>query len=323
MIPLFIEKNEDAAGFAESLSRDNQRKLSQQETAKGMGIEMNFLKTHHMATDLVYDIIGSFFYAVGIDTFAKMANFAPGGLTGLALIMNYLWNFPIGITTFVLNLPLMAISYHILGKDFLLKSLKTMIFCTIFLDIIFPFFPVYSGSQFMAALYSGIFLGIGLALFYMRGSSSGGTDFLTMSVKVLRPHLSIGVVTMTIDFIIIVIGWPVFGNIDAVLYGLTSTLLTSLVIDKMMYGTGAGTLLIIITERGHEIAERIGEIIGRGATELKAKGSYTNKDRDVLLCACSKSQAYMVRRVAQEIDSSSFVMVTETHEVFGEGFLEP
>ena len=237
-------------------------------------------------------------------------------------MMHYLWNFPIGITTFVLNLPLMAISYHILGKTFLLKSLKTMLFCTIFLDIIFPHFPAYSGSQFMASLYSGIFLGIGLALFYMRGSSSGGTDFLTMSVKVLRPHLSIGVVTMIIDLIIILLGWPVFGNVDAILYGLTATLLTSLVIDKMMYGTGAGTLLIIITDRGHEIAEHIGEIIGRGATELKAKGSYTNEDRDVLLCACSKSQAYMVRRVAQEIDMSSFVMVTETNEVFGEGFLE-
>lgn len=287
-----------------------------------MVMKMKCSKTHNIITDVVYDIIGSFFYAVGVYTFAKMANFAPGGLTGLALIMNYLWNFPIGITTIVLNLPLMAISYHILGKNFILKSMKTMCFCTIFLDIIFPHFPVYSGSQFMAALYSGIFLGIGLALFYMRGSSSGGTDFLTMSVKVLRPHLSIGVVTMTIDLIIILLGWPVFGNIDAVLYGLTATLLTSLVIDKIMYGTGAGTLLIIITDRGHEIAERIGEMIGRGATELKAKGSYTNEDRDVLLCACSKSQAYMVRRVAQEIDTSSFVMVTETNEVFGEGFLE-
>lgn len=282
----------------------------------------NTKKFKNIVWDIIYDIVGSLSYAIGIYTFAKMADFAPGGLTGLALIMNHLWNFPIGITTMILNIPLMLLSFRILGKDFILKSMKTMCFCTLFLDFIFPHLPVYSGSQFMAALYSGIFLGAGLALFYMRGSSSGGTDFLTLSVKRLRPHLSIGAVTMTIDLVIIMLGWPVFGNVDAVLYGLASTFLTSLVIDKIMYGMSAGTLLIIITDCGHEIAQRIGELIGRGSTELKAKGSYTLEERDVLLCACSKSQAYMVRRVAHEIDPSAFVMVTETNEVFGEGFSE-
>ena len=89
-----------------------------------------------------------------------------------------------------------------------------------------------------------------------------------------------------------------------------------------MYGMGAGKLLIIITDHGQEIAQRIGDVIGRGSTELKARGSYTKEERDMLFCACSKSQAYMVRRVTQEIDKSAFIMVTETNEVFGEGFLE-
>lgn len=280
------------------------------------------MKAKNIVLDILCDIIGSFFYAVGIYTFARMANFAPGGVSGLALIMNYLWKLPIGITTIVLNIPLILASVRILGKNFLFKTLKTMCFCMIFLDVIFPHVPVYTGSQFMASLYSGIFLGIGHAIFYMRGSSSGGTDFLTMSVKVLHPHLSIGVVTMSIDFVIILLGWPTFGNVDAVLYGLTSTLLTSIVIDKIMYGMGAGALVIIVTDCGQEIAKRIGELIGRGSTKLQAKGGYTQKYRDVLLCACSKSQAYMVREVVHEIDRTSFVMVTETKEVFGEGFIE-
>ncbi len=281
---------------------------------------MKVAKIKNMALDLLYDIIGSFFYAVGIYTFAKMANFAPGGLSGVALMLNYLWKFPIGLTTVVLNIPLMLISAKILGKHFILKTIKTMLFCMVFLDIIFPHFPAYSGSQFMAALYSGIFLGIGLAFFYMRGSSSGGTDFLIMVVRKLRPHLSIGIITMSIDLVIILAGWRVFGNVDAVLCGLSATLMTSLVIDKIMYGMGSGTLIIIVTDCAQEIAQRIGEMIGRGSTKIRAKGSYTDEDRDVLLCACSKSQAYMVRRVAQELDKSAFVMITETNEVFGEGF---
>ena len=90
----------------------------------------------------------------------------------------------------------------------------------------------------MAALFSGVCLGAALALFYMRGSSSGGTDFLTMSIKAVKPHLSIGFVTMAIDLLIILLGWPVFGNVDAVLYGLISAFVTSVVIDKIMYGMG-------------------------------------------------------------------------------------
>lgn len=270
--------------------------------------------------DILYDIIGSIFYSMSIYTFAKMANFAPGGLSGIALIMNYLWNFPIGVTTLIMNVPLMLFSLRILGKEFIFKTIKSMCFCTLFLDVIFPHLPAYSGSPFMAALYSGVFMGIGLACFYMRGSSSGGTDFLTMSIKVLRPHLSIGGVTMTIDLAVILLGWPVFGNVDAVLYGLIATMLTSLVIDKIMYGMSAGTMLIIISTHGSEVAERIGELIGRGSTKLQAKGTYTQEDKDVILCACSKSQTYIVRRAAYEVDPAAFIMVTETNEVFGEGF---
>ena len=280
------------------------------------------VKAKDVFLDILYDIIGSFFYAIGVYTFAKTANFAPSGLTGLAIIINYLWNLPIGIMTMVLNLPLILLSYKILGRSFILKTIKSMFISTVFLDVIFPNFPAYSGSYFMASIYSGIFIGIGMAFFYMRGSSSGGTDFITLSVKARRPHLSIGGVTMIIDLIIILLGWPVYKNIDAVLYGLTSTLLTSLVIDKIMYGMGAGTLVIIITEQGQKIAHHIGELIGRGSTELKAKGTYTNENKDVLLCACSKSQAFMVRSAAKEIDKTCFVMVTETNEVFGEGFSE-
>ena len=273
-----------------------------------------------MGTDIIFNLAGSFFYSIGVYSFAKMGNFAPGGLTGLALMINHLWGLPIGTTTLLLNLPLIFISYKIVGKIFIKKSMKTMLLVTIFLDFIFPHFPVYQGSQFMAALFSGIFLGIGLALFYMRGSSSGGTDFLTMSIKVLKPHFSIGLITITIDFFIILLGWPVFGNIDAVLYGLTSTILTSLVIDKIMYGLGSGSMILIVTTHSSEISRNIGILIRRGSTRIPAFGGYTGQKKDMILCACSKSQTYLVCRMVKDTDPNAFVMVTETSDIFGEGF---
>lgn len=280
-------------------------------------------QTKELMWDVLADIAGGLFYALGIYTFAKTANFAPGGLSGLALITHHLWGLPIGIMTLVFNIPVILLSFRLLGKRFLFKSLRSMIVCTLFVDFLLPAVsPPYTGSPLLAALYSGIFLGAGLAVLYMRGSSSGGTDFLTMSVKVLRPHMSLGAVTMIIDLIIILMGWPVFGNIDSVLYGIVATGVTSIVIDKIMYGVGAGKLIIIISDHGQEVADKIANAIDRGSTLIRAIGTYTGSERQVLLCACNKSQAFKARSAAHEVDENAFVMITETSEVYGEGFLE-
>lgn len=277
----------------------------------------------NIAIDLFCDVLGSILSAIGIYTFAKLASFAPGGISGVALILNHLWNLPIGTTSLVINIPLILLSYRIVGRKFMIKSIRTILINTFFLDFVFPLTPAYDGNPMLAALFSGVFFGCGLALIYMRGSSTGGTDFLTMSIKALHPHLSLGAVTMTIDLVIILIGWPVFGNLDAVLYGLISTFVTSTVIDKIMYGTSAGKLAIIITTQGPAMATHIDEVCARGSTLIRARGSYTTTDRQVLLCACSKAEAYKVRRAAHQTDPDAFVMITETSEVFGEGFIDP
>ena len=272
--------------------------------------------------DILCDVFGSILYSIGIYTFAKNAGFAPGGMSGLALIMHHLWGLPIGLMTLVLNIPFVLFSYKVVGRRFLLKTAKTILITTFFLDVVFPHLQPYTGSPFLSAIYSGVFLGAGLSIIYMRGSSSGGTDFLTMSIKVLHPHLSIGFVTMAIDLFVIVLGWPVFGNVDSILYGLAATFITSVTIDKIMYGMGAGKLVIIVTNHGQEVADHISGVCSRGSTAIRAMGSYTKEDKDILLCACSKSEAYKVRSAAHDVEKSAFVMIVETSEVFGEGFME-
>lgn len=276
----------------------------------------------NLALDLGADVIGSILFAAGIYTFAGAGEFAPGGISGLALIINHLWGLPIGITSLALNAPIILFSFRLLGHRFFLKSIRTMIMNTIFVDFIFTHIPVYQGDRLTAALFAGALLGAGLAVIYMRGSSTGGADFLIMSVKKLRPHLSLGQVTMVLDLLIILLGWPVFGDMDSVLYGIVAAFATSLIIDKVMYGMGAGKLVQIITNDGSAVANAISESTERGSTLIRAVGSYTGQDRDVLLCACSKSEAYKVRAAAHRVDPKCFVMITETSEVFGEGFLE-
>lgn len=272
------------------------------------------------AADLIYDIAGSILYAVGLYTFAGNAGFAPGGISGLALILNHIWGLPVGTMTLLFNIPLVAVSYKTVGRRLLMKSTKTMIISSLMLDVIFPFTPMYEGNRMVAAVYSGIFLGAGMALFYMRGSSSGGIDFLALTIKKKRPYMSIGVITLLIDLVVILLGWPVFGDVDAVLYGVASTGASTIVIDKILYGSGAGTLAIIITDKGKAIAAGISEKAGRGVTSLPAVGGYTGMQRDVILCACTKSEANLVKTAVQETDVDAFLMFTETSEVFGEGF---
>lgn len=282
-----------------------------------------FVQHHKNAfLDILCDLAGGIFYAMGIYTFAKMADFAPGGISGLALIGSHLWGFPVGVLTLLLNVPLILISYRAVGKEFLLRTARTMIITTLFLDVLFPFLPPYTGMPLMAALYSGFCTGVGMAFFYMRGSSSGGTDFLIMTIKVRHPYMSFGAVTMAIDLLVILLGWPVFGNVDAVLYGLICSFSCSVVMDKILYGMGAGKLLVIITNHSRELAKRIGEITDRGSTLIRAIGTYTYAERDVLLCACSKTQTHSIIAAVHELDPDGFIMVTETSEVFGEGFIE-
>ncbi len=272
--------------------------------------------------DIGADVLGSILYAAGIYTFASGAEFAPGGISGLALIINHLWGLPIGVMTLVINIPIILFSFRLLGHRFFLKSMRTMIINTLFVDLVFPCFPIYQGDPLIAALFAGALLGAGLALIYMRGSSTGGVDFVIMSVKKLRPHLSLGQVTMALDLLIILLGWPVFGNVDSVLYGIVAAFANSIIVDKVMYGMGAGKLVHVITKHGAEVARQISKATERGATLIRAMGAYTGDETQVLLCACSKSEAYKVRAAAHEVDPNSFVMITETSEVFGEGFLE-
>ena len=241
-------------------------------------------KTGRILVDLFYNTAGSILYAAGIYTFAGNAGFAPGGVSGLALILDHLWGFPVGIMTLLLNIPLVIISYRAVGKHLLIKSAVTMVISSLFLDLVFPLFPMYRGDRLIASVCSGAFLGAGMALFYLRGSSSGGIDFLAFAIKKKKPHMTIGVITMLIDLVVILLGWPVFGDVDAVLYGVLATFVSTIVIDRILYGAGAGTLAIIITDRGKETAERIsGESRPRRYFSSGSRSIHTNRQRSTIV----------------------------------------
>ena len=134
-------------------------------------------KVKEVGLDIVADIVGSFFIAVGVYNFAVASGFPVAGISGIAIIFYHFFGIPIGVMTAVLNIPIIIVCYKLLGKTFLLKSLKTMVISTIFMDVVAPMFPVYEGDLMLSCICMGIFSGLGYALIYLRDSSTGGADF--------------------------------------------------------------------------------------------------------------------------------------------------
>ena len=283
-------------------------------------IRLPKIQPKNLLLDLLYDVAGSLVFSLGLYTFAREGGFATGGFSGLGLMLNHLTGLPIGTLTFLLNIPLIILSYRTLGRWFLLRTLKTMVIQTLILDLVMPLFPTYSGNPLIAALFTGVLMGAGLAIIYMRGSSTGGSDFLILSLHKILPHMSVGQFSLMIDCAILLLGAAVYGNIDAVLYGLISTFACSQAMDRVLYGAGSGKMAIIITGDGMETGRAISDSIDRGSTLIKAVGTYSGDGRDMLLCACSKNQIFKVRAAAHAVDPQALVMITEVDEVYGEGF---
>lgn len=271
--------------------------------------------------DILIDILGGIFIALGTYNFAAAAEFPMVGVNGIALIFYQLWGLPIGRTAMLLNIPIAVFCFKVLGRRFFLRSVRTILITSFLMDYAAPLFSVYEGDRMLAAICTGILSGLGFALIYMRDSSTGGADFIILSLKALHPHLTIGKISFAMDAVIVLLGVMIVSkDIDSLIYGIIISFLLSTMVDKVMYGISAGKLTLIVTEHSRELAEKIDQATGRGATFLKAQGSYSGENKDVVMCACNNKQMYGIRSVVKEIDPDAFIIIMESNEVLGEGF---
>lgn len=287
-----------------------------------MGKRVSAQQMKALGKVLATDFAGALLLAIGIYSFAYKAGFAPGGISGIAIIINYFFpSLNLGFLSLVLNVPLVMISLRFLGKRFLLKTIRTLVIYSLLLDYVVPRFPVYSGNALLAAIFAGVFSGAGLAVVYANGSCTGGSDLLIMTARKLRPHLSIGQITLAMDGLIIISGGFTYNNIDAILYGFLYTAVATIVMDKIMYGFVSGKMILIITEHGQNLGHAIDRAIARGSTIMKGRGSYSGLEKEIVLCACNKQQLPRLRQIVKEEDEKALVIVLEYNEVYGTGFL--
>ncbi|MBQ2283323.1 MAG: YitT family protein [Agathobacter sp.] len=269
---------------------------------------------------LLFEIIGSIFIAAAIYNFAVAAQFPMTGFSGISIILYRLFQVPIGLSTIFLNIPVAAICYKLLGKDFFISSLRCMFLSSLMIDYIAPLFPVYEGSRLLAALCTGVLGGIGYTIIYMQNSSTGGSDFIIMAYKALNPHISLGKIAFWSDVGIIVIGGIIFQDIDGIIYGMIVNYLFAISVDKIVYGVNSGKMALIVTSHGKKICKVIDETCDRGSTLIDVKGGYRGTPRQIVLCACSNREMYLLEKAIKESDPEAFLIILESNEVHGEGF---
>ena len=262
-------------------------------------------------------VIGCVIGAAAYPTFLDPGKIAPGGLTGVALILKHLWGWDIGITSLILNIPLFVVGYKAMGRVFAFRSLVATILFSLMIDLLplreIPVEPI------LGTLYGGILLGIGLGFILRGGATTGGTDMAARMVHKYLPFLSVGMFLFLIDCVVVIAAWIFIGSSEA-LYALICIFVSGKAVDMVMLGLSSNKACFVISDAWERVSQRLMNEMERGVTQLTAKGAYTGKDRPVVLCVLPPQEVSRLKEIVRQEDEKAFMFITEAHEALGEGF---
>ena len=263
-------------------------------------------------------VIGCILGGVAYPLFMSPNNIAAGGLTGVGVILNYVYpKLPVGTTSLILNIPLFIIGYRSIGRVFAFRSLIATILFSICIDVL-PF-KAMTLDPLLGTLFGGVLLGIGLGLILRGGATTGGSDMIARMVHKRYAFITVGSFLFAIDFTVVVCSGFVIGTSQA-LYALINIYISARVIDTVMIGFSGNKACFIISEKWEAIAQRLLREMDRGVTYLKGVGVYTGIERPVVLCVISRQEVMEVKCIVRKEDDNAFVFITEAHEALGEGF---
>ncbi len=264
-------------------------------------------------------LAASLLYAAAIALFLDPNQLAPGGVSGIAIIVNHLLPIPTGTLILMMNVPLLLLGMWKLGFQFVLSTLVAVISSSVFTNLLAPYGPLTT-DPLLAACAGGGLLAVGMGLLFKLGATSGGTDILIRVIKLKYKHLKTGSLFLITDCCVIAASALVFCNVDLALYAAIATILSSFCLDLVLYGRDEAKLVYLITDHEKAIANRLLEELEIGVTYLQGQGAYTRDNKKVILCAMQKRLLPRVQEIAMEEDPCAFLIVTSASEIFGEGF---
>ncbi len=269
--------------------------------------------------NLLTVVLGTVISAISLDVFLSPASIAPGGISGLAIIINHLSGIPLGLLILVLNIPIFIWGLRHFSHRFLLYSLFGMFLLSVFTDAL-AIVPRVTEDILLSAIYGGLLLGIGIGLVFSSGCTTGGTDIAAQILKKKFPDISVGRFVLIIDAFIVVLAGIIFGKWEVLLYSAIAIYISTFIIDIIVEGGDAAKAVYIISVHNNQIANQISLQLSRGTTLLHGSSFYSKKSKEVLLCVVKKHQISALKNIIKAVDPDAFVIFTDARQVVGRGF---
>ncbi|HEY8888721.1 MAG TPA: YitT family protein [Clostridium sp.] len=270
-------------------------------------------------------ILGSLILSIGTNLFIVPNKLLGGGLSGIGLMLQYLFNLPVGVTILILNIPLLILSILKINMKFTAFTILGTISLSFFLILTAPLnnvlAPVQDAYRILYCIYGGVLSGIGLGIVISNEGSTGGMDIVAIYAK-KKYDIDVGIVTFTINFLIVAGGSVIF-DFKVGLYTLISMYISATVMEKVINGLNRRKMLLIVSEKEKEVSDAIMNECKRGVTLLYGEGAYTSHKKNVMYCVVSLGQLPQIKRVIKSIDKEAFISIIDIAEVQGNGFKSP
>jgi uncharacterized membrane-anchored protein YitT (DUF2179 family) len=278
-------------------------------------------KIHAILISYLGIAFGALLLALSTLLFIKANKIVPGGIMGVANIINYTTGFPIGATTLCFSVPIFLLGVMTLGKEVGIKTIFCNVVYAFGVDFLDQYLPPLTHDLFLAAIFGGAFMGAGVAFILGFRATFGGTDLIGRILHKYIPSIPIQWIMFSFDFMVILVGAIIFGP-ELALFSIVTIFVSTKLVDIIQEGVKYGKSFFIISEKSEEIAHAIMNDLDRGVTSLYGKGMYTKRDRDVLYCIVSRGQVVNVKNKILSIDPQAFITIGDVREVMGVGFEE-
>jgi uncharacterized membrane-anchored protein YitT (DUF2179 family) len=262
-------------------------------------------------------LIGAVLASIGLEIFLVPNNIIDGGIVGISIISSHLTKFPLGVFIFLLNLPFLVLGYNQIGKTFAISTLFSIIALSIGVTVLRPI-PGLTNDVFLAAIFGGIILGIGVGIIIRYGGSLDGTEIVAILLD-KRTGFSVGEIVMFFNLFILTSAGFVFGW-DKAMYSLIAYFIAFKVIDVTIEGLDESKAIMIVSDKPKEIAECLMARLGRSVTFLDGHGGYSKQKRSVLYAVITRLEISKLKSIVEDIDENAFVTISDVHEVMGGGF---
>lgn len=266
--------------------------------------------------------VGTALLAVSIYMFLGPNTIAPGGVTGIAVIVKKMFGIRISVTNIVINIPLFISGVIILGKGAGVKTAYGTLSLSAFLIMIEMILGHVSLTNdiLLASIFGGVLAGLGIGLVFRVGGTTGGTDLIGAILNNFFKNISIPKLMMIVDLMVVIFAGVVNKSIETSLYSIIALYIIVKVADFIMEGLDYSKLFYIVSNSPEEISDTIIKELGRGVTSLQGTGMYTKSEKEVLMCVVHRAQVVKLKDIVRRLDHNAFMMISTTHEVLGEGF---